>query len=198
MIFTIAWVLGFLALVALIYVGFWLRRRRASQESSDRETERPPVITSSAPIPRTEEHGTQTVVVKQGSLTVQVQEAVYASAARPAVVKNPAAAGPAVDSSATMYIHVKARLVPTGKMQLSAIQLLSNGQVLPCADIPEYPLENAEALVLHFEAPSSSLEPALRMGATLSYVGVTAPGVDVRSNPFVLRPAEPSSGAVLP
>ncbi len=202
MIFTIVWVLAFLALVALIYVGFWLRRRRAYQESGHQESERPPEITAPAPFPRTEEHGKEAVAVKRASLTVQVQEAVYATAARPAVAKNSLAAGLAVESSATMYIHVKARLIPTGKLQLSAIQLLSNGQVLPCADIPECPLETEENLVLHFEAPASSLEPALRQGATLSYVRVTAPAVDVRSNPFVLKPAASSSasagGAVLP
>ncbi len=200
MIFTIVWVLGFLALVALIYVGLWLRRRRASRTGVYQESQRPPAIT--APVPRTEKHGTEDVAVEHASLTVQVQEAVYATATRPAVAKNSPAAGLEVDSGATMYIHVKARLIPTGKMQLSAIQLLSNGQVLPCADIPEYPLETEENLVLHFEAPASSLEPALRQGATLSYVRVTAPAVDVRSNPFVLKPAASSSasagGAVLP
>ena len=189
MVFTIVWVLGFLAVVALIYVGFWLRRRRASQESSHHETEQPPEVAAPAPILRMEERGTQTVVVKQGSLTVQVQEAVYASGVRPSVPRDPRAAGPMVDSSPTMYIHIKAKLTPTGKVQLSAIQLLAYGQEFPCTDVPEYPLEEEQTLVLHFKAPASSLEPALSQGASLSYMKIVAPTLDVRSNPFVLKPA---------
>ncbi len=192
MVFTIVWVLGFLAVVALIYVGFWLRRRRASQESSHQETQQSPELAAPAPIPRTEGPGTPTVAVKQPSLTVQVQEAVYASAARPSVPRDPRADGPIVDSGPTMYIHVKAKLTPTGKVQPSAIQLLAYGQEFPCTDIPEYPLEEEQTLVLHFEAPASSLEPALSQGASLSYMKIVAPTLDVRSNPFVLKPAEHS------
>ncbi len=175
-----------------VYMGLFRRRKRDPSNRYE-SLGRTPDAASQPVSPRSEEPRPQAVVTTQPSLTVHVQEAVYAHLSRNSEQTNPAASGTTVDSSPMVYIHVKATLTPTGKMLLRTIELLSNGQVFMCTHIPESELEKEQTLVLHFEAPAAALGTGLQLGAAPSYIRVTAPNVDVRSNPFILRPAEPKS-----
>lgn len=191
--FAIVWALALLAAGGVIYVGLLLRRRRGGLRGRHQTLNRTPDTPAPPLSPKAEKPRTAAVAAKQPSLTVHVQEAVYAQLVRNSELTTPTTARSTVDSNPMLYIHVKARLTPTGKLPLTTIQLLSNGQVFTCTDIPESVLEEEQTLVLHFEAPTVSLGPALQRGASLSYIRVTAPALDVRSNPFILKPAETPS-----
>lgn len=191
--FAIVLVLALLVMGGLLYLGLLSRRRRGGQRTRHQNPNQTPEVPALASSPRTEEPRPGAVATKPPSLTVQVQEAVYPRIVRTSEPKSPTTMGSTPDPNPMLYIHVKATLTPTGKLPLQTIHLLSNGEVFPSTDIPESVLDEEQTLVLHFEAPSASLEPALRQGASLSYVRVTTPTLDVRSNPFILKPAEPPS-----
>jgi hypothetical protein len=189
---AIVWALVLLAACGLTYVGFLLRRRRGGQRVRHQSLNQTP--DTPAPLgPKAEGPRTAAVAAKQPSLTVHVQEAVYAQLVRTSEATTPTTARSTVDAKPMLYIHVKATLTPTGKLPLRTIQLLSNGQVFTCTDMPESVLEEEQTLVLHFEAPTVSLGPALQRGASLSYIRVRAPTLDVMSNPFILKPAKTPS-----